>query len=191
MDERKLIKRCQNGEKQAFNEIVEKYSPYVSKFLLKLTKDEELSEDLLQETFIKIIRSIDRFDIHGQAKFPTYIIAIAKNCYVDYLRRNKKIEINIDEVTIEDKIQVESQILKQMQVNEVLEVINNLPFEQAQAIKMKYLEELTLKEIAEKFQTEPKTIKSRIHSGVMKLRKHLLAGGSMDGRKNKEIINKS
>ena len=180
MEAIKLVKRCQKGEKQAFNEVIQLYSPYVSKFLLKLTMDETLCEDLTQETFIKLIRGIDKFDVKGKAQFTTYIITIAKNCYIDYLRRNGKTIVNIDDVNVADKMQVEDLIVNKMEVNDIIKCIDSLPPEQGQAIKMKYLEELTLKEIAEIFKTKPMTIKSRIHSGIVKLRKKLLIGGSIN-----------
>ena len=69
LDETKLIQNCQKGEKQAFNELIKFYYPYLSKFLLKLTSDQVLSEDLLQETFMKVIRNIEKFDIYGKCYF--------------------------------------------------------------------------------------------------------------------------
>ena len=89
MDDIKLIKRCQNGDKEAFQELVKMYHPYVYRFLIRTTGDEQLSQDLTQDTFIKIIRSIEKFDIYGKAKFSTYIITVSKNCYIDYLRKQK------------------------------------------------------------------------------------------------------
>lgn len=92
MNEVKLILECQKGEKKAFNELIENYYPYVSKFLRKLTGNEEISQDLVQETFLKLIVNIDKFDVKGKATFSTYLMKIAKNCYLDYLK-NKKVSI--------------------------------------------------------------------------------------------------
>ena len=62
---------------------------YVSKFLLKITANEIVCQDLTQETFLKLIRNIDKFDVYGKASFATYLMTIAKNCYVDYLRKKQ------------------------------------------------------------------------------------------------------
>ncbi len=67
MDERQLILSCQKGEKEAFNEFIRLYYPYVSKFLFKLTINETLSEDLMQDTFIRLIRGINSYDAGGEA----------------------------------------------------------------------------------------------------------------------------
>lgn len=176
LNEIKLIQDCQRGEKQAFNELVIFYYPYVSNFLLKLTRNETLSEDLVQETFVRIIRNIERFDVYGRATFSTYIITIAKNCYIDYLRKNKNISLNNDFSIMDDGVNFEDKILNNIEASEIIKIMDKLPYEQSEAIKLKYLEELTLKEIAERFKTEPKTIKSRIHSGVVKLNKILRKG---------------
>ena len=170
MDEIQLIVACQNGEKEAFNKLIKRYYPYVSKFILKLTYNEVLSQDLVQETFVKLIRKIDDYDVNRGKSFSSYLMAIAKNCYIDYLRKDRKIVLGIDECAIADKVLFEDRILNDFQVSKIIKEIDGLPFAQGQAIKMKYLEQLTLQEIAEKFSTESKTIKSRIHSGMSKLR---------------------
>ncbi len=177
MNEVKLILECQKGEKKAFNELIEHYYPYVSKFLIKSTGNQEISQDLVQETFLKLIVNIDKFDIKGKATFSTYLMKIAKNCYLDYLKKNKKISSEIDIDSISDSGIIESEITDENELNILLVEIDKLPFEQAQAIKMKYLEEYSLKEIADKMGTEAKTIKSRIHEGKKKLEKKMRKGG--------------
>lgn len=174
LDDSKLIKKCQNGDKEAFQELISKYHPFVYKFLYKLTGDEEIAEDLNQETFLKVIKSIDKFDVHGKAKFSTYIITVAKHCYIDYLRRQNKFKnyIPIDEdMNIEDtQLNVEGTVIDNMYSEKIMEKMSSLSEEQQMVIKMKYIEGLTLNEIGEKLKLEPKTIKSRIHNGIVKLR---------------------
>lgn len=181
MNDIELILACQNGDKQAFSDLVALYYPYVSKFLLKLTANEAVSDDLIQDTFVKLIRSIDRFDVHGKGAFATYLMTIAKNCYIDYLRKNKNIMLDIDEQEIADTLTLENKVLNDLEASELLKAVDALPWDQAQAIKLKYLEQRTLQEIAEKFNTKPKTIKSRIHEGMVKLRKGLGKGGNENG----------
>lgn len=89
MNEKALIKRCQRGDRQAFDELIRLYYDYVSGFLRKATENETLCKDLTQETFLKMIRSIERFDPGGSASFGTWLITIARNCYIDQLRRNR------------------------------------------------------------------------------------------------------
>ena len=168
-----MIIKCQKGEKKAFNELITIYYPYVSKFLVKLTSDEEIAQDLVQETFLKLIINIEKFDVKGTAKFSTYLMKIARNCYLDYLRKKQRISSEVDIETISDAISIEDKIEKKEELNRVLEELEQLPFEQAQAIKMKYLEEYSLKEIANKMGTKSITIKSRIYEGKKRLEKRI------------------
>lgn len=178
MEDNRLIKKCQSGDKEAFQELIARYHPYVYKFLVKLTGNEDVSEDITQETFIKLIRNIDKFDIHGRAKFSTYIITLCKNCCIDYFRKNKKYDNSVyfDETLNINYDNLEELVIDKIQYEDINEKLEKLPREQRIAVKMKYIEGLTLKEIGEKLEIEPKTIKSRIHNGIVKLRKVLKGG---------------
>lgn len=176
MNEKALIKACQAGERQAFEELIRIFYPYVTKFLLKMTCDESLSEDLTQETFLKVIRSIEKFDLNGSARFGTWLIAIAKNCYVDDLRRNRVSMENIDDLQLDDPSDVASGVVQKLQYEEILRAIEKLPKEQGLAIRLRYEEDLTLAEIAGRLGVPSKTIKSRIHDGMVKLRRALKRG---------------
>jgi RNA polymerase sigma-70 factor, ECF subfamily len=137
---------------------------------------------LVQETFIKMIRNIDKFDTYGKAKFYTYLICIAKNCYIDYYRKEKKRSKDItidDNFNLENSNDVEELVISKMNNMNILEAMNNLTDNQKMVIKMKYIEELTTKEIGEILNIESKTIKSRIHNGMVKLRK-MLQGVDID-----------
>lgn len=176
LNEKALIKACQAGERQAFEELIRIFYPYVTKFLLKMTCDESLSEDLTQETFLKVIRSIEKFDLNGSARFGTWLIAIAKNCYVDDLRRNRVSMENIDDLQLDDPSDVASGVVQKLQYEEILRAIEKLPKEQGLAIRLRYEEDLTLAEIAGRLGVPSKTIKSRIHDGMVKLRRALKRG---------------
>ncbi|MEQ8155721.1 MAG: sigma-70 family RNA polymerase sigma factor [Clostridiaceae bacterium] len=187
MDERKLIKRCQAGDKEAFQELISKYHPFVFKFLVKITENEQVAEDITQETFLKLIRNIDKFDMYGKAKFSTYIITISKNCYIDYLRKEKKFlqNVSIDENFNAEDVHANTEeiVLDKIYGEAVKKEMENLSEEQKIAIKMKYIEGLTLKEIGEKLEIEPKTVKSRIHNGIVKLRNVFERGDKYEGDK--------
>ena len=178
MEDNKIIKRCQLGDKSAFEDLITKYHPYVYKYIIKLCGNEDLAEDLTQEAFIKVIRNIDKFDLNGKAEFSTYIITLCKNCYIDYYRKNKNVFNNVvmdDNLNLQDE-EIEHKVLDKLDMESAIEALDKLPEEQSLVIKMKYIEDMTLKEIGEKLTLEPKTIKSRIHNGIIKLRK-MFEGG--------------
>jgi RNA polymerase sigma-70 factor (ECF subfamily) len=185
MEDNEIIKICKRGEKEAFQVLISRYHPFVYKYLYRISENDLIVDDLVQETFIKMIKGIDKFDLQGKAKFSTYLITIAKNCYIDYYRREKKrmSEVSIDELSnIEASgTNVQELIVAKLYNESVLEYLENLTEDQRIAIKLKYIEDLTLKEIGEILNIEPKTIKSRIHNGIVKLRS-MIERGDYDER---------
>ena len=181
MDENKLIRECQKGKKESFNELIIKYYQFVLKFLIKLTENEEISQDLVQETFLKLIKNIEQYDVRRKSSFSIYLKKKTKNTYIDYLRKNQKISSDIDIETLSDSSFIEEKIIDKNEFDIVLKEIEKLPFEQAEAIKLKYMEEYSLKEIAEKMGTKEKTVKNRIHDGKEKIKKKLKKGGGLYG----------
>lgn len=173
-NERKLVRASQKGDREALEGLIRLYYPYVAKFLIKTTRDAALAEDLTQETFLKMIRGIDRFDPGAGAGFGTWLIAIAHNCFVDHLRKNRLDTAELQEESLRDPQDMCDAVLTRLQVQELREALQKLPEEQGQVIRLKYEEAMTLAEIGEHFGIPAKTVKSRIHEGTVKLRKMLL-----------------
>lgn len=176
MDAEQLIRESRQGNPEAFEDLVRLFYPYVSGFLLKMTADRSLAEDLTQETFLKMIQNFDCFDSHRGTSFGTWLISISKNCYIDSLRKNRMESADVEQLEVADPRDVAADVIRRTQYEEVQQAVHKLPVEQAAAIHLKYEEELSLKEIAQRFGVEPKTIKSRIHEGTVRLRKMLQAG---------------
>lgn len=174
MNEKALIQKCQRGDRQSFDKLIRLYYDYVLGFFLKTTENRTLSEDLAQETFLKMIQNIEKFEPNGQAAFGTWLITIAKNCCIDHLRRNRICLTDIEFLPLEGSQNGADKVEQKLQYNEqILSVMETLPPEQALAIRLKYVEDMTLAQIAARFGVQPKTVKSRIHEGIVKLRKKL------------------
>ncbi len=172
MNERELVKRSQKGDRLAFEELIRQFYPYVSHFLLRITENETLTEDLTQDTFLKMIRNIEKFDLNSTAGFGTWLITIAKRLYIDYLRTERRIMIeDIEQAEHFWEEDFSAGIFTHMEYEEVIRAMEMLPPEQAIAIRLKYEEGMTLEKIAQQFGVPPKTIKSRIHDGKKKLQK--------------------
>ena len=109
------------------------------KFLINLTENEHLAEDLTQDVFVKIIRNIDKFDVHGKAKFSTYAVTIAKNSFIDYLRKEKKFLLSqsLDNISTVEPFAFgfEESLLDRVYVENVMEQMENLTDEQKIVIK--------------------------------------------------------
>lgn len=179
-DERTLIKKCRRGERAAFDELIRMYYDYVYGFLLRASSDRPLAEDLTQETFLRMIRSIERFNTDGSASLGTWLVTVAKNLYIDQLRRSHVCE-DIDGVTAAGTSDTEAEALRRLDYESLSRELDRLPPEQGLAIRLKYEENLTLEQIGERFGVPPKTVKSRIHDGTVKLRRRLKITERTDG----------
>ena len=120
-----------------------------------------------------MIRTVDEYKISGKASFSTYIITIAKNTFIDYTRRNRIVFNDISETEPQSTDDTENRAITKMQYEEILKYIDDLPPNQASVIRLKYIEEYTLREIEEITGVPSKTVKSRIHEGTKKLRSFL------------------
>ena len=92
---------------------------------------------------------------------------------MDYLRKNRIVLEDVDDLPLSDGKDVSDLVARRLQYQKALAAIDSLPPEQGLAIRLKYVESLTLQEIAQRFGVPQKTIKSRIHEGTVKLRKLL------------------
>ena len=110
-----------------------------------------------------------------------------------HLRRNRIQLEDIDSLPLEDEKSVADEVEKKFQYEQIMKALETLPSEQALAIKLKYVEDMTLAQIAERFGVQQKTIKSRIHDGTVKLRKMLnlkeRGGGYMNSNVDRMISN--
>jgi len=181
VNERKLLRMARDGDKEAFQQLILAYYPYVTKFLRKLCGNGQDAEDLTQETFLKLIRSIRQYEPSGQAAFATYLITIAKHCYLDFLRRNQHITVDFDALVLPSGEFFEGEIERREDAETLRRAMEALPPEQALAVRLRHFERQSLEEIALQMGCEAKTVKSRIHIGVVKLRKAL--GGTTNGAK--------
>jgi RNA polymerase sigma-70 factor (ECF subfamily) len=165
-----LVSEFISGNKAALGFIYDAYSGALYGILLKMTRSEELSQDLLQETFIKIWKNHDKYD-PDKGTLYTWMLNLTRNNCIDYLRskRNKNQQQNRELDSLVYGLESKSGFnpdhigLKSM--------LNQLPAEQKEIITLSYFEGFTQKEISEEFDIPLGTVKSRAKAAMDKLRK--------------------
>ena len=156
-------------DRRAFAVLVEQHQPAIRRFFLHQTMgDEMLSDDLAQETFIKLYYSIKQFK--GLSHFSTWLYRIAYNVFQDYLRRNKATESS-DSIP-EGATTPHSDT--QMDINRAMQQLN--PTERA-AITLYYIEDRKVEDVASILQLPVGTIKSHLSRGRNKLAEFLKNNG--------------
>ncbi|HSH24367.1 MAG TPA: RNA polymerase sigma factor SigW [Massilibacterium sp.] len=180
--EKHIIKKVKKGDHQAFAELVELYKTRVYYVCYRLLGNKEEAEDAAQETFLKVFTSIDQFDL--SKKFSTWLFRIATNTSIDRLRKKKPAYSldaemkNEDGQTMSQQLKAETKTpeenVETKEVQEwVQEAIQSLPTKYRTVISLKYINELSLKEISEILDIPVATVKTRLHRGREALRKKL------------------
>ena len=173
-----LIQRCLQGDQLAWEQIVRLYWRKVFNVAYKFVGKHDQAEDLTQDIFLKIFKSLDTFD--RRANFQTWIISISRNLCIDHYRSVRKerqtIARDIDSSDLQPATpergpyaQAEHQDLR-AQLRQALEA---LPITLRTAVVLRDLQELSYQEIADRLNLPEGTVKSRINRGRLELARQL------------------
>ncbi|KMY48255.1 RNA polymerase sigma factor SigW [Peribacillus loiseleuriae] len=176
------IHQVLKGDQNAFGEVVELYKDKVFQLCFRMLGNRHEAEDMAQEAFVRAYVNIHRFNT--QMKFSTWIYRIATNLCIDRIRKKKPDYFLDAEVAGTDGLDMYSQIaaeialpeeqVESMELQETIQAeILKLPEKYRSAIVLKYIEELSLKEISEILDLPIGTVKTRIHRGRESLRKQM------------------
>ncbi|MCI8507373.1 MAG: sigma-70 family RNA polymerase sigma factor [Lachnospiraceae bacterium] len=128
-------------------ELYEQNAKIVFHFLCSICHDENLAEELTQETFLQAFQSLERYD--GSCKISTWFCQIAKHLYYQYLRKyNRELPTEIEEQT-EAKTDTERQVLSKLELMEVLKEMQKLPDKMREVMYLRISGDLSFKEIGE------------------------------------------
>ena len=161
-----LIERVKNGDKGAFNFLVNKYYPRVYASLFSYTKSKEDSEDLAQQTFLKVWQQIESF--RGDSAVFTWIyriaINLAKNHFVSSGYKKQKVNTSIEnaEIEISSYENIEAVLMHDQSMKQIKEFINNMPESLKTAFTLRESEGKSYEEISLITETPIGTVRSRI-----------------------------
>lgn len=154
--------------------IYKKYCKCVYNFLYKLTNDIELSEELTQETFYTAIKKINT--LNKKESIRTWLYQIAKNKWKDYLRKNKKANIDLDENTVENLVanyDIEEDMLAKDNIIEFYKKIHMLDIDTREIIYLKIIRNFTFKEISQILGKNEEWARTKFYRGKLKLKESL------------------
>lgn len=179
LNDNELVQQFIAGDQNSLEILIQRHKSRVFSYVLLIVKNQELAEDIFQETFIKVIRSLKRGKYIENGKFVSWVLRIAHNLIIDHFRKEKlkgtisndSLDVDIfnsqkfSEDTIEDQM-VNSQILL-----EVKDLIQELPDDQQQVIYMRHYMGLSFKEIADQTDVSINTALGRMRYALINLRK--------------------
>lgn len=174
-----LLNEYLSGNKDAISQLIESHRKKVFDYVMMMVKDGDTADDIVQETFIKVVRFIDERRYTDNGRFLSWVMRIAHNQVIDYFRQNKH-ENKITEsdagfdllgtVKFSSKT-VEDDIVADQIKDDVRRLIEHLPDEQKEVVKMRYYEDLSFKEIAEQTGVSINTALGRMRYALINLRK--------------------
>lgn len=179
LSDQKLLNQYLSGDQSAISSLIERHKRRVREYIYMMVKDDEVADDIFQETFIKAIRVIDEGRYMDNGKFLSWILRIAHNQVIDYFRtckQNKQVNesdtgynilgsLRFAEKTIEDEL-VSSQIEQ-----DIRHLVDLLPKEQKEVVMMRYYSGLSFKEIAEQTEVSINTALGRMRYALINLRR--------------------
>lgn len=176
-----LMELVKLGNNSAFDELYNRYSDRLRRFLFRMTWDQDTSEDYLQETFLRLYRTRERYQPTG--KFSTFIFQIAKNYFLSQRRisKNHSEEISIfqqngngqkpfENIRANERIEPEVHLIEGYRSFRIRQAIASLPETQHMVFVLSHFEDMKYAEIAELLEIPVGTVKSRMHAAVNALK---------------------
>jgi RNA polymerase sigma-70 factor (ECF subfamily) len=175
-----LIERCQEGDKRAFDLLMQRHHARAYQYALKLTKHAEEARDVVSEGFIRVFRAINQF--RSSSAFTTWLYRILRNCFLD-MRKRKALRVvaSLDAVKETDDGEVQMQVvdrgpapdevaIKSEHSARVKKAISQLTAIQRSMIYLYHADQLSYEEIANELDLPVGTVKSRLNRARIALK---------------------
>lgn len=171
-DDQILITAIEKGDTKAYAQLVDRYKDLVYTLAIRMLKHKEEAEEVAQDTFIKVFKSLDKFK--GDSKFSTWIYKVTYNTCLDRIKKNKKHfnDVAIDEYTFNKLDTIDNaldNIIKEEKSTLIKQCINKLPEDSSALLTLFYFEELSLDEISKIINIEANTVKVKLFRARKKL----------------------
>tara|TARA_B100000575_G_C22935035_1_gene541623 strand:- start:78 stop:662 length:585 start_codon:yes stop_codon:yes gene_type:complete len=178
INDAQLVSNYISGDERALSILINKYQSRLYGFIFSKIQDRDAANDIFQDTFIKVIRTLKRGNYNEQGKFLPWVMRISHNLIIDYFRKNNRMpkfksknDFDIFSVISDDSLNIENKIVDAQIEDHVRVLLDELPEEQKTVIKMRIYQEMSFKEISESTGVSINTSLGRMRYGLINLRK--------------------
>lgn len=180
-----LVQEFVNGRSSAIEVLIRRHQKRVYSYIYLLVKKQDVAEDIFQETFIKVIKSLKEGKYVDANRFVSWILRIAHNLIIDHFRREKQSKmISKDDYETDilnhpqysDK-NIEEEVVFEQVMSDVRNLIDQLPDDQKEVVMLRYYADLSFKEIAEQTNVSINTALGRMRYAIINMRKIKEANG--------------
>jgi RNA polymerase sigma-70 factor (ECF subfamily) len=166
------------GDENALTILINRHQSKIFGFIYSKISDRDISNDIFQDTFIKVIKTLKSNSYNEEGKFLPWVMRIAHNLIIDHFRKNKKMpmlreteEFSIFSILKDDDKNAENQMINEVIENDLRRIIEELPADQKEVLLMRIYQDLSFNEIAEITGVSINTALGRMRYALMNLRK--------------------
>jgi RNA polymerase sigma factor (sigma-70 family) len=178
-NDQELVARYVDGDQSSIEILIHRHKKKVYNYILLMVKDQQLAEDIFQDTFIKVIKSLLQDKYKDNGKFSSWVVRIAHNLVIDHFRKEKQLNL-VNNSNYESDIfnsrklsdrNIEDAIIQDQITEDVRSLIDFLPDDQKEVILLRHYSDLSFKEIAEQTNVSINTALGRMRYALINLRK--------------------
>lgn len=176
--DRFLVHSYVQGNEQALEQLINKHQQKVFGFILKKVRNEDVANDIFQDTFVKVIQTLKAGRYNEEGKFIQWVMRIAHNLVIDYFRREKRMplvreteDFNVLDILNDGERNAEELTVYQQILKDAHNLVDHLPVEQKMVLRMRIYEGLSFKEIADKTDVSINTALGRMRYALINMRK--------------------
>jgi len=183
VEDQELVSLYVAGNEEAFSTLLLRNKNKVYGYIFKLVKDEEVANDIFQDTFVKVIKTLKSGKYNEEGKFLPWILRISHNLVIDHFRRlskmpiagrgngNEEDEFDIFNVLRLQDENIEDHLIKSQILNDVKQLVELLPEDQKEIIKLRHYVGMSFKDIADMKDISINTALGRMRYALINLRK--------------------
>ena len=177
LSDQELVSKYLTGDNTSFEILLTRHKSRVFAFIMSKIKNRAITEDIFQDTFIKVINSLQKGKYNEEGKFLPWIMRIAHNLVIDYFRKESKMknirptdDFNIFDVIIDGNRGQDEEMIRKRVHADLNMLIQDLPEDQMEVLRMRYYEDMSFKEISEITGVSINTALGRMRYALINLR---------------------
>lgn len=179
LTDEQLVKAFAQGNNEAFDVLLKKYEEKLFGYIIRIVKNEDVANDIFQDTFVKAITTIKQGRYTESGKFAAWITRIAHNLTIDYYRQEKAENVQSADVSDANLFNrkelseetIEDILISRQQMEDVKSLLSLLPDAQREVLTMRFYRNMSFKEIAEATNVSINTALGRMRYGILNIRR--------------------
>lgn len=173
-----LVSCYLNGDEKCLEILINNHKSKIYNFIFSKVMDRDIAEDIFQETFIKVIKTLKNGVYNEEGKFLSWVMRISHNLIIDHFRKSNRMpkfeasdDYDVFQFITDSSPNVESNLIKDQVVNDLQNLITELPEDQKEVLNMRLYKDMSFKEIAEITGVSINTALGRMRYAIINLRK--------------------